>query len=251
MNVAVTIDNVGRNIVVLERYIDEVEILLGLDAYDYGSEMVDAESAYYEDPGYLSYMPESLADNIVEFASMVYYASIDKQDLMRRYKEFITQSSERDVYDFIMYLMNYRNLLMEGGIYAASEGAECQTRTVSVYVNEALCGRTFLFWKDEAPYFMMQGICKMLPIAFIDKFYPQYASTYGKLNSMINPVLQSFARLNGFSKIVVKPVGNQGNILVKHYGYKQGYSKLKYPCDIILGYAEGPFQDPVCTLTID
>lgn len=129
------------------------------------------------------------------------------------YRKFITQANEDDLYDFLRYLVGYRNLLMEGVIYASVDDDNltgCQYRTISVCVNGILYGHTFVFFKDKSSYFMM-------PLAFVDHFYPSLSGKYEKLNSMIQPTLLSFAKLGGFSDIV----GKQGDILEKYYGYKK------------------------------
>ena len=50
---------------------------------------------------------------------------------------------------------------------------------------------------------------------------------------MIQPTLISFAKLNQFTDIIVRPIGKQKEILEKFYNYKRELFKFEYPCDII------------------
>jgi len=237
MNVIITVNERDVNLAILQKHYDDFSLLLGLEYTDNGRELFEDDDAYYDDPRYLKELPVSMAEDISDFMFAVYAVNIDIHDLIDKYYEHI-KSAESDpdkLYEYLNYMINYVNLITEDIIYAADDIEEtCNIKTVSVYINKYLYGNTFIFYENYSSHLMMQGICKMFPLSLIDILYPQYSQVY-KLNSLIQPTLVSFAKLNNFTDIFVKPIGKQGKILKEHYGYerKDWGNQFKCPCKLI------------------
>ena len=86
-------------------------------------------------------------------------------------------------------------------------------------------------------YTMFQGITKSLAHSLISYFYPERATTV-KLNSVLIPALEEYCREKGVSKLYVAPVGRQGSILSKWYGFVECPPITSFPCSVILGSPE-------------
>lgn len=81
---------------------------------------------------------------------------------------------------------------------------------------------------------IIQGITKFLVPSLIALFYPEKEARLPRLNSILAPAIETVARSVGAKQIYVAPIGNQGNILVKHYGYHKT-TNIIYPCKLIMG----------------
>lgn len=242
MNIVIAIDDKDKNLWILVKYISQIELLLGMNEY-YHNEMINPQDGYYEDPQYLQHLPDSIANDISIFMKNIYRTDISKYDLVNKYDRFFSDSSIEKIYEFLEYMMNYRNLLCEGLIYTSADETEenCRINTISVNINNQLYGHTFIFQKDIVNYMIMQGISKMFPMAIIDFFYPEFKTIYN-LNSLIHSTLIPWAKLNSFTDIIVNPIGKQGDILSKYYGYIKEYQKFIPFCPVIFYQHKGKFR---------
>lgn len=105
-----------------------------------------------------------------------------------------------------------------------------------VYVaklNQHLHGGVFVFWNPRYPnHVVMQGISKFLIPSLLSLLYPDQESRLIRLNSMLQPAVETVAHNVGAKQIYVAPIGKQGEILKKYYGYHIT-SKMMYPCQVI------------------
>jgi hypothetical protein len=81
---------------------------------------------------------------------------------------------------------------------------------------------------------MIQGISKFYIPGMFSLFYPELSAQLPKLNSLLIPAVVTLAKSLGVSRIIVKPIGIQTDILLKHYGFEY-IDDDSAPCNIILG----------------
>lgn len=82
---------------------------------------------------------------------------------------------------------------------------------------------------------MIQNIVKF-PLPFIvQTLFPRLGNMIPKLNTILELPITTIVRTLNLDMIFVRPVGNQGSILERHYGYYEipGSVKLRYPCKMI------------------
>jgi hypothetical protein len=237
MNITITVDKRNTNVDILQKYYDDLSLLLGLEYTDNNGELYDDYDPYYDNPQYLKELPMSIAKDITDFMFVIYNVNIDVNDLIDKYYDHIksVESDSDKLYKYLNYMINYVNVITEDILYANEEIEKtCNIKTISVYINGYLYGNTFVFYDNISTHLMMQGIAKMPPLALIDLLYPEYTRMYN-LNSLIQPTLVSFAKLEGFTDIFIKPIGKQGKILKEYYGYerKDYGNEFKCPCNLI------------------
>ena len=128
-----------------------------------------------------------------------------------------------------------RKLLGEQLEYFYSEDSDCNIWAIVAKINGIIYGTIFVFYNPNVSSdILIQGISR----AFIPSLYeilsPGALSNLPRLNSLLFPSIETIAKSVGASKIFVAPIGNQGNILQKHYGF-QPDNTIIFPCSIILG----------------
>ena len=138
--------------------------------------------------------------------------------------------------DVVIPLFRLRAVLSEQLLYKGSdfEGENVKVFFVVAEINKVPYGGVFIFVKGEEV--LMQGISKFL-VPFLEEL--RGIKVYPKLNDLLQPVIESFVRKLGATKISVKPIGKQKDILVKYHGYHQVNDILWYPSKNIKGRIGG------------
>lgn len=134
----------------------------------------------------------------------------------------------------IAYLVRVRNLLGEQDTYI--EGLEdCSSWYLVSKTDDLVYGGLFAFWNENQPEdLLIQGIGKYLAPAVIAAFLPEYDQYLPRLNSLLQAGVESLARRLKVKRIYAAPIGKQGSILERHYGYRKS-STIYYPCTGIFG----------------
>jgi hypothetical protein len=70
-------------------------------------------------------------------------------------------------------------------------------------------------------YIMIQAITKYPVITLFEETYPESRNLIPKLNTILDPVIQDVGRNFGAKYIYVDPIGRQGELLRKYYGYSK------------------------------
>jgi hypothetical protein len=132
--------------------------------------------------------------------------------------------------------MSIKNLQEEQHVYleTCSSENECQMWLTVATINNQPYGCIFSFYRPGYD-FMIQGISKFYIPGMFSFFYPEISNQLPKLNNLLIPAIESLAKKVGASRIVVRPIGNQGSILSKHYGFEH-IDDDRTPCDVIFGW---------------
>jgi hypothetical protein len=169
---------------------------------------IDEENYYMQGCEPLAELP----NHMVTQCSL--FLRTDVGDVLReRYRAF-----DREV--LVTYLMNLYALLMEACLYTPSEFAttECEVVSFQAYYGKEFFGCVSLFMNQSLNTAMFQGITRSFAAGLIGLLAPEMFTP--KLNSFLLPELEDYLRANtSFTKVYVKPLDNQRNILLKHYGY--------------------------------
>lgn len=122
--------------------------------------------------------------------------------------------------------------------YLESIKTICDIFFIEAKLNEHLYGSIFVFYhKDWPDRIMIQGITKYITSLLFVILFPEFNKELPKLNSLLDPVIESLARRLGAKYIYVRPIGKQGAILEKHYGYIKTQEKYNpIECNISLGF---------------
>lgn len=114
---------------------------------------------------------------------------------------------------------------------------DCQNIFVLVYYKNLPIGGIVIFYNmdyrddNEVPYIYIQEITKYPVIYIMDILYPEYTSHIPKLNSVLDPIIEDIGRELQAEYIYVNPIGKQGDILEKYYGYKINNKKAPKTCN--------------------
>lgn len=106
--------------------------------------------------------------------------------------------------------------------YIKSE-EDCKKIFLLIYINNIPYGGVFFFSSDLTSYTLIQAIVK----------YPDAPANDIKLNSVVDEPLPEIAQYFYVEYVYVKPIGKQGLILKKHYGYKIAEKDVENPCKSI------------------
>ncbi|CAH6419318.1 Hypothetical protein HVR_LOCUS521 [uncultured virus] len=137
--------------------------------------------------------------------------------------------------DVLDRLVIVRNLLSEQLYYLSSEEPECTIWLVVSKINGLIYGAACVFYNlKRSPNILMQGISRSFMPSLLEIIQPGILSTLPRLNSLLQPIVESIGRSVSAQKIYVAPIGNQGNILEKHYGFVSDKSII-FPCSMIRG----------------
>lgn len=185
----------------------------------------------------LDTLSPKIIHNLKDFCDNVIVPNIHLLDIENRY---IVND------DNLSYLLKLRRLMSEQLEYINLEWqkpsqrlypdkSDCKIWIIISKLNNMLYGGTFVFWNFAFPNIvMMQGICKFLSASILHLLYPEYDSKLPRLNSLVQPLVEKLTKDIGASIIYVAPIGNQGHILEKHYGYKKT-DNIIYPSNVIRG----------------
>jgi len=132
-------------------------------------------------------------------------------------------------------LVKGKNLLSEQLEYIEEEEVNCIKWLIVCSVNTELYGAVCVFYNPQTgSNILMQGISRCFIPLLIDSIQPGSLTNLPRLNSLIQLAVETIGYNIGANQIVVAPIGKQGDILEKHYGYKRVPSII-YPCQSILG----------------
>lgn len=153
---------------------------------------------------------------------------------------------ESRIYDLesLEHLMTTRDLLEEQDIYLNSiktytdngetitrpRWYDCQVYYIVAYLNEVEYGSIFAFWNEDQPDIVfIQAITKFLIPTLISLSVPKSNKLLPKLNEMLDLSIKLLAKRLGAKRILVAPIGKQGAILEKYYGYRRTEEQY-FPC---------------------
>lgn len=200
----------------LSESINEINKLLNMEYYLSEIHSVDSILEDYEDypfkPELTKYFRDLLGDDIAEI-----------------YANMVIEPTEQ----FIRNMVRLRNLIAEQDMYIESTEKDCEIYLITAYVDGELYGSVYGFYNHNYPsVIMIQGISKSLKYGLSDIFGVD--NHLPKLNSVLMPAIESLGRRLGANQIHVSPIGKQGAILERHYGFKR-VDAIRYPCHIIAG----------------
>lgn len=205
------------------------------------------------------YLHDVIIQNIYLFIRDVLHIDIDKDKERFRLNDEIVES-----------LIKLRNLYIEqlkymhAGIYNETAtnlydyedlyqkkmkdinyNKDCKSWYIETTLENHIYGGIFAFWNVNTPKnIMIQGIAKRLIPMLISIFLPEYNKLLPKLNTTLESGIESLANRLDATNIYVIPIGKQGDILEKYYGYikidpniiNQNDFDFRYPCIHILGH---------------
>lgn len=205
----------------LDESLDQINILLNLT--DYGSDSRDAEDIMLDFDEYP-----------FEQTLTPYLEDLLDRNIAKKYESLVASGEDID-FSSVAKLAQIRNLVAEQNeyLYVSEEG--CEKFMITAHVDENFYGLIYCFFNKEYPdTILIQGISKTLKYTLTDFFEPN-TYNYPKLNSILMSSIECLAKLLGAKRIVVAPIGRQGDILTKHYGFTKT-DMIQYPCKIIQGY---------------
>ncbi len=126
----------------------------------------------------------------------------------------------REQHDYLYY--HYIDIGDDEDIedYKEEMDLDCQVWFLEARINNIPYGGIYAFYQSKYPeYLFIQGISKFAIPYLSDILFPENTAILPKLNSILQVSIESLAKKLNVKKIYVKPVGKQGNILNKHYGY--------------------------------
>jgi len=187
-------------------------------------------------------MNKGLPDDILE-SMLLYMRSISNDESLS--KELINDTFLSVKFDESpgnpAHIFESMRLIMDDQIaHFDSKETNCQIWHIEGRHGDYPLGSVCLFYNANKPMIfeggygaMIQDIVKY-PIPFLVQFlFPSYNIFIPKLNTVLETPINITAAHIGVDYIFVKPIGNQGDILTKYYGYKQTTAKPAYPCSTI------------------
>lgn len=208
----------------------DIQDILGTDSWAF-LENVGNESYYESDLFPSLTLPERLLSNVASILGPVY-----AEDLALKWRQLFVSTEEERQEDGVTneesrcidYFIKVRNIICE--LYSYDE----EGTIASAYLDGHYFGSVAFF---QGEYSMFQGITKSLVYAFIAYFYPELAPST-KLNSILIPFLEDYARSRGVHRLYVAPIGKQEQILKKYYGFHECAPIPRFPSPLILGSPE-------------
>ena len=130
-------------------------------------------------------------------------------------------------------MIEYEKFYHRGKLEDTVQEQGCKVWIIVATVNKHPYGAIFAFQHSANPYdIMIQGISKFIVPGVFSILKPDLANMLPRLNSLLMPAVETLALNAGASRIVVIPVGKQGDILVKHYGFHK-IDEVDLPCKVI------------------
>ena len=119
----------------------------------------------------------------------------------------------------------------------------CETYFIEAHLNGHLYGGIFAFYHGDYPdRIMIQGIVKYVTPTLFELLFPKHQKELVKLNSILAAPIETLARRLGAKYIYVRPIGKQGSILERFYGYKRTNDEYYPPdCNVAEGFSVDPF----------
>lgn len=111
---------------------------------------------------------------------------------------------------------------------------DCDVWLIITTINNQPYGAVFAFksMDEQDKNLMIQGISKFMVPGIFSLLQPKYNKLLPRLNSILIPEVENLAKYLRMDRIVVDPIGKQGNILEKYYGFHQ-IDAIEYPCEAI------------------
>lgn len=95
----------------------------------------------------------------------------------------------------------------------------CEIWFIISKINDQPFGGVFVFHQPNSKEIMIQGISKFIVPTVLSMIDPVLMSKLPRLNSLVMPSIETIAKMIGAQRVVVNPIGKQGDILIKHYGF--------------------------------
>lgn len=183
------------------------------------------------------YPPLSQLPNDIIERTNAYTISISNEtiDVDRLYNKAIIDATEIEDLKIIDKIFRVRPLLGEQIGYFEIDDPQCKIFYIMASINHQYYGGIFVFWNEQRPdIIFIQGITKFLVPSLVSILAPEYDKILPRLNTVLSAAIETCAKMLGADKIMTVPIGRQGSILEKHYGYKKT-DTVYYPCDDIMG----------------
>ena len=174
-------------------------------------------------------LPKQVGDQLRQFS--INTIGVDLIDLEDRYELILNQNV-----DILSALIGTYRILKEQRKYCHPDNVNhCNIQFLYTRLNGYLYGGTFVFYHLEHPdYVVMQGISKFFIPTLFALLYPELESKLPRLNSILQGMVEELTIKISATKIYVAPIGKQGDILEKYYGYQKTTPfPFPFPCSRI------------------
>jgi hypothetical protein len=160
--------------------------------------------------------------------------------------EFSTQELNNMRHAYIREMQSITSLVNEQKEYAETKSDCMKWFILAMYANKPL-GGIFVFYNPktqghipESSYIMIQAITKYTIPLFLSLIDGNYKNKLPKVNNILEPAIEYLAKSLNVDYIYVHPVGMQGELLQKYYGYKPlpNNYHLQRPCTEIYEVGE-------------
>jgi len=148
-------------------------------------------------------------------------------------------------------LESMKSLLYDQIHHFKSTEIDCNIWHIDCMHNNHELGSICMFHNHSKPMIfdgkfgmMIQDIVKY-PIPYmVQLLFPKYNAIVPKLNTALEVPINMIAVSVNVSYIFVRPIHNQGSLLIKYYGYKESQTELSYPCvTISIGFDKWLYRE--------
>lgn len=179
----------------------------------------------------------SLPDDILE-SMLVYIRSMVSNSFIS--KETINNTFISMKTKLMNTLKDMKSLLYDQILHFESNESDCYMWHIDCIHNNYELGSIFVFYNPNNPIIlnekvglMIQDIVKYSIPLLVQSLFPDYGVFIPKLNTILETPINMIASSINVNYIFVRPIGNQGDILKKFYGYLETGVELNYPCETI------------------
>lgn len=206
----------------LENGLMIVDDLLGIED---SSPSIDEDEYYEQGYSMREKLPSDVVKRLMNFSKDVIDSNITKTRINHEFDPNL---------DMFRILLDYRNIVFEQLEYTTADEKNCQVWVLyAIFENKYYYGSIFAFYNSKNPdVLLIQGISKGITPILFSILFPEKSKNLPKLNSLFDEPLEKLARELGVKRIVVAPIGKQGDILEKHYGFRR-VPTIEYPCELI------------------
>jgi hypothetical protein len=128
--------------------------------------------------------------------------------------------------------------LLGAQLKVINDGSGCDMWRIEAYHNGSSYGSIMVFYNAGSNYIMIQEITKHLIPMVVELTFPEYKRDMPGLNSILMEPIHLIARELNAEYIYVHPIGKQGIILEKHFGFQRTTPCWPLPCAIVEGTSE-------------
>ena len=183
-------------------------------------------------------LPDDILQNILDYMQSISPdETLSKEMINNAFKSVEFTREHNNPYHIFQSM---KSLMYDQMAHFKSKEIDCNIWHIDCKHNNYELGSICVFYNSKNPMIfngkkglMIQDIVKY-PIPFLVQFlFPNYNGFIPKLNTVLETPINMIASSVGIDYIFVRPINNQGAILIKFYGYKETDAKLTYPCETI------------------